>query len=113
MVQKILIAFVSVIVLLFAGCKAHYPVSQQSGKEDMAYLLFVSESNKSYKINVLLDRSLSFDAKTVRAKDADRNGTAYAVGTGRHKIKVLKDGNVIYEKEIFISTQETKKITLR
>lgn len=30
------------LVALLCGCKAHYPVAQESGKEDMAYLLFTS-----------------------------------------------------------------------
>lgn len=33
------------LVALLCGCKAHYPVAQESGKEDMAYLLFTSPVN--------------------------------------------------------------------
>jgi len=38
-----LLSFIA-IVSLFIGCKANYPVAQQSGKEDMAYLVFVGPS---------------------------------------------------------------------
>ncbi len=33
------------LVALLCGCKAHYPVAQESGKEDRAYLLFISPDN--------------------------------------------------------------------
>ena len=32
-----------VIPVLLMGCRAHFPVAQESGKEDIAYLLFVSQ----------------------------------------------------------------------
>lgn len=34
---------------LLCGCKAHYPVAQESGKEDMAYLLLPVRVNMQEK----------------------------------------------------------------
>lgn len=102
-----------VILYILGSCKANFPVAQQSGKDDVAYLLFVSTSNKSSEtVDVTIDGNTSFEAKTVKAKKANRRGTSYAIGTGRRKIKVTKAGEVLYNKEIFVSTQETKIITL-
>ena len=99
--------------LLFTNCKANYPVAQQSGKDDIAYLIFASASNKSYNINVTIDASTSFSAKTVKSKDANHKGTSYTINTGKRKIIVSKNGINIYEKFIFLSPQETKIITLQ
>ena len=33
--------FIFGLALLMVGCKAHLPVAQQGGKDDVAYLLFV------------------------------------------------------------------------
>ena len=101
------------LALVMVGCKANYPVTQQSGKDDVAFLLFVSASNQSSQIvDVTIDGNTTFEAKTVKAKKADRKGTSYAVATGRRRLKVEKEGQTLYEKEVFLSTQETKIITL-
>lgn len=114
MKQKLflIISFV-IAIFIFTNCKANYPVTQQSGKDDIAYLLFSSTSNKSYKIDVTIDDSTDFVAKTVKAKDSYNKGISYSVGTGKRKIRICKNGINIYEKYIFLSPQETKIITLQ
>ena len=114
MKHKLLLAFSFLFTLvLFTNCKANYPVTQQSGKEDIAYLLFVSESNKSYDVDVKIDNSIAFTAKTVKSKNAKSKGTVYTINTGKRKILVSKNGIRIYEKYLFLSPQETKTISLQ
>jgi len=36
----------------------------------------------------------------------------YAISTGKHVISVYYNDKVIYQKQIFISAQETKKVLL-
>ena len=111
--MRIKLLFTFGLVLLLCGCKAHYPVAQQSGKEDIGYLLFVSQKEYANTyVTVSLDDKKSFEAKVVKTKDSNRKGTSYTVSTGRKKINVDYKGNSIYNKEIFVSTQETKTITL-
>lgn len=107
---RILASIIAVILLV--GCRS-YPVAQQSGKEDMAYLLFVSSDKyKNKTVNVKLDDNTTFEAKAVATKKAKRKGIVYGVSTGRRTIIVTSSGNTIYEKELFLSTLETKQITL-
>lgn len=101
------------LLLLLAGCRAHYPVAQQSGKEDMAYLLFVS--GKQYtgeRVEVSIDGQTNFTAKVVKATKANRKGTQYGVATGVKDIRVSHQGKLIYSKKILLSTQEIQIITL-
>lgn len=50
------------LVALLCGCKAHYPVAQESGKEDMAYLLFTSPGEYAGKeVTVMLDGKKPFE----------------------------------------------------
>lgn len=108
---KMLLA--SLFVLTLAACKANYPVAQQGGKEDVAFLLFVSASNQSNsEVQVTLDNGTPFTAVTVKAKKANRRGTQYSVATGRHHLVVKSQGNVLYEKEVMLSSQEVKQIML-
>ncbi len=101
------------LVFLLAGCRAHYPVAQQSGKEDMAYLLFIS--GKQYAgetVDVTIDGQTQFTAKVVKAKKSNRRGTQYGVATGVKDIHVSYKGKTIYTKKILLSTQEIQIITL-
>lgn len=113
MKKKILWSLVLVLSLMLTGCKANYPVAQQSGKEDIAFLLFVSQKQYVDKnVSVTVDNK-TFDAKTVSAKKSNRRGYAYSVATGRRKLKVVgPNGNTLYSKEIMLSAQETKQIIL-
>jgi hypothetical protein len=79
----------------------------------MAYLLFVS--GKQYigeKVQVSVDNAQPFTAKVVKSKKANRRGTQYGISTGNRTLKVSCEGKVIYEKKIFVSTQEVKQIIL-
>lgn len=99
--------------LLLLGCKANFPVAQQSGKEDMAYLLLVSGKEYAGKeVQVTVDNGQPFIAKVVKQKKANRRGTQYGIGTGNRGLKVTYDGKTIYQKKIFVSTQEVKQIIL-
>ena len=105
--------FICLLALLLIGCRAHYPVAQQSGKEDIAYLLFVGQQEYGNKdVQVTIDDATPFEAKVVKSKKANRRGTQYAINTGVRNIKVTCNGKVLYEKKIFVSTQEVKQIIL-
>ena len=114
MKTRILYLFI-VLAGLLTACKANYPVAQQSGKEDMAYLVFVGPKdtygNGKYPVHVDIDGT-RFDAKVVKPKTANRKGTQYGVATGRRNITVTFEGKTIYQKQLFLSSQETKIIDL-
>ena len=111
--KYIMMLLASVVIVLMASCRAHYPVAQQGGKKDIGYLLFVSSGNNSNsEIEVTLDNGTVFTAKTVKSKKANRRGTQYSVSTGRHHITVKKEGKVLYQKNIMMSPQEVKQIQL-
>ncbi|MCR4613528.1 MAG: hypothetical protein K5778_05960 [Bacteroidaceae bacterium] len=101
------------VILMLCGCRAHMPVAQQSGKEDIAYLLFVSPNEYiNQDVTVTIDGATSFEAKVVSAKKSNRRGTQYGVATGKHQLTVRSDGRTIYSKQVFLSPQETKIIQL-
>lgn len=101
------------ITTLLTGCKANFPVAQESGKEDMAYLLFVGQKQYGGKeVLVTIDDATPFTARVVKSKKSNRRGTQYGIATGTRDIKVTSDGKTIYQKKIFVSTQEVKQIVL-
>jgi len=101
------------LALLMVGCRAHLPVAQQGGKEDAAYLLFVGQEEYGGKqVQVSIDDAAPFTAEVVKAKKANRRGTQYAITTGTRNLKVTSEGKTLYQKKIFVSTQEVKQIML-
>ncbi len=111
--MKKILGYLCLLTILMTGCRAHLPVAQQSGKEDIAYLLFVGQQEYgNHEVLVSIDDSTPFTAKVVKAKKANRRGTQYAIGTGARTIKVTSDGKTLYQKKIFVSTQEVKQIIL-
>jgi len=98
------------LALAVTSCKA--PVAQQGGKEDIAYLLFVSPSQYAGEVVQVSVDDTSFDAKVVKEKRSKRKGCQYGIATGNRSIKVTSQGKVLYQKKIFVSAQEVKQITL-
>ena len=111
--KKDLVLALLAITCFLVGCKTSYPVAQQTGKEDMAYLVFVGPrqtyGNGSVQVDV---DGTKFDAKVVKPKTANRKGTQYGVATGNRHITVTFEGKTIYSKQLFLSSQETKVINL-
>ncbi|MCD8237407.1 MAG: hypothetical protein LUD00_12385 [Prevotellaceae bacterium] len=103
----------SIFVLTLFSCRANLPVAQQSGKEDISYLLFVSQKEFQNKtVQVTIDNSTTFEAKVVSAKKSNRRGQQYGITIGTKNIKVTYEGQTLYQKKIFLSTQEVKQIIL-
>lgn len=111
--KKFKLFYVFIILsICFISCKTLD--TQQSGKEDMAYLLFVSlDRYAGNEIFVTLDNNPTFSAIVEHDNNSNFNGTRYGVNIGTRNIKVVdNNNNVIYQKKIFLSTQEIKKIVL-
>ena len=53
--KKVLLLLLAIPILL-VGCKANFPVAQETGKEDMAFLLFVGQKQYGGKsVEVTID----------------------------------------------------------
>ncbi len=87
--------------------------TMSAGQENEAFLEFFG-APKSYPdgVEVTLDNKTTFMASVHSEKVAYMKGEVYAISTGAHTIKVSHKGQVLYEKQIFVATQETKKIVL-
>ena len=99
--------FIFGLALLMAGCRAHLPVTQQGGKEDVGQKVYGGK-----EVQVCVDDAAPFTAKVVKAKKASYKGTQYSVATGSRNLKVTCDGKTLYQKKIFVSTQDVKQIML-
>lgn len=106
--------FVLITVLLVTGCKTGVYTSE-GGKSDVAYLSFTSSNLYANKVvTVTIDNATTFEAKVVKEKKNREKyrGEVYAIAVGRKMVKVTFEGEVLYDKEIYVTTQQTKNIEL-
>lgn len=109
--MKKILLILGAITTILSSC-VRYPVAQQTGKEDTAFLLFVTNNkNTAEYVQVKLD-DLTFDANVVSKKKSYRKGTQYSVKPGKRHIIVTSNNEIIYQKDIFLSPQEVKQIIL-
>lgn len=108
--KKIIYLFLVSLVLTI-GCTG--VKSTSSGIENEAYLNFVGvPSNYSEGVIVNIDDKSTFNAEVNKDFSDRPKGKVYAISNGTHIITVSYKNQVIYKQQIFISAQETKKITL-
>jgi hypothetical protein len=83
------------------------------GLENESFLEFIGNpDNYVGGVLVNIDKEISFMAE-VKENNADvTKGKVYAISTGKHVISVYYNEKVIYQKQIFVSAQETKKVLL-
>lgn len=101
-----------IIITLVAGACGAYQTTS-GGKDDVGFLLLVGDPAK-YKAGVLVSTD---NAKPVIVEVAEdgklsRTDNRLKVPTGKHDIKITYQGKVVYEQNIIVFIQETKKITL-
>lgn len=109
--NRYLILFLSFLFLATActGIK-----SSSRGLENEAYLEFIGNPDDySDGIVVQLGDDIEFTAEVQVEKRNQVSGKVYAVPTGTHTVSIYYRDQLIYENQIFVSNQETKRIYLQ
>lgn len=112
--KRLILLAVASLTLLLSSCGGVYSVA--SGVEDKCALCFVS--TQSYDIMVDVD-GVAFALKTIKQKphranrDIKRTANNQIFLTpGHHQVTVVRDSQMLYAKEIFVSASEVKIIEL-
>ena len=102
------------IVGVFTSCRVG-TVTSSGGMDSQSYLQFIQGGERSYSggVTVYIDQNTEFPAKVDRVrKFGGTRGNLYGIQPGKRHLKVVYKNNILYEKDIVVATQETKKITL-
>ena len=106
---------IAAFAMLLTGCGVgNYSV--QSGVEDAAFISFTDDVKQ--EITVTVDNQ-TYMLKTVKQKayKSGRNIKKTSLNTiktkqGQHEVKVVLDGNEVFDKKLFLSTGEHKILEL-
>lgn len=111
MKAKLLFLFFSVVML--TAC-AVGRTTESRGLENEAYLQFTRGTTDAYNggIYVYVDHNKPFKAKVNKVKATKVKGDTYVIKSGKRHLKVVYKDRTLYEKDIILSTQETKRIEL-
>lgn len=109
MKKSLFVIWISMFLLI--GCTGVRTVS--TGLENESFLQFIGNpSDYRGGVDVIIDDELNFKAKVYSTKVNRMKVKVYAIPTGKHTLKVSFKDNLLYDKQIFISAQETKNIIL-
>ncbi len=104
--KKILLAS---LVLLFTACGSYKTMS--GGKADQSYVVVLSSGDTMEGTVVVIDGVQHQLDKVYKEKHA-KKATPIIIPTGKHLIKISSEDKVLYEQNIFVGAQQTKKIIL-
>jgi hypothetical protein len=102
-----------IIPFLFGGCKVGR-TTESKGLENEAYLQFVQTSSQKYAegVTVFVDNLDAFNATVNKVNDRTVKGNIYTIKSGPRHLKVVYKDKTLYEKDIVLSSQQTRQIQL-
>ena len=112
MKKNIYITIASIAFMLFAS-SCHQVRTYSSGLSNDGLLEFVGNPS-SYKggVDVTIDGKNKFKAIVKKDNAESAKGNVYTITKGTHLLNVSYNGVAIFNKKLFVSPQETKKIEL-
>ncbi len=112
--MKNVLLIVCFCLFVLTGCKTGVFTSEY-GKEDVAFISLVSSDEMANKdVDVFIDDNTSFSAHVQKAKQSTEkhNGKLFSIKPGKRHMRIVYNGETIYEKDIYVSSQQTKLINL-
>lgn len=105
--------FLIISVIVLSSCSVGR-TTESRGLENEAYLQFVRGTTVKYSdgVEVYIDKDEPFKAKVNKVDSRTVKGDTYVIKSGKRHLAVVYKGETIYEKDIIVSTQETKRIQL-
>lgn len=111
--MKAHIWLLALLVLVLGACSVGR-TTESRGLENQAYLQFVRGNTDKYSdgVDVYIDDAQPFKAKVDKVDSRTVKGNTYVIKSGKRHLKVEHNGTVLYEKDIIVTTQETRKVQL-
>jgi len=107
-IAKYLILPLFVLLISCGGTK-----TSSQGLNNESFLEIIgTPSMYSNDVDVVVDDNKSFKAKVYKDKVGRMRGEVYAITIGKHLIKIYSENKIIYNQQIFVSSQQTKKIII-
>jgi archaellum component FlaG (FlaF/FlaG flagellin family) len=115
--KKTALIFTAMIAMALSSCGPHMYKTQSSGKDNISYVIVVADNNMHYNksamnVDVIVDGE-AYPYDNLYKIKAKRKAHPIIIEPGKHNIKVVVNGEVFTDENVFLSLQETKMIVLR
>ncbi|MDR2058053.1 MAG: hypothetical protein LBP83_07215 [Dysgonamonadaceae bacterium] len=101
-----------IVPLILYGCRVGR-TTEVRGYENESYLQFVQGQQKYQEgVEVYVDDLPFFVAKVNKVNDRTVKGNVYTVKSGTRHLKVVYKGKVLFDKQVILSSQQTRQIQL-
>lgn len=99
------------VVLILSSCGPHLYKTMSGGQENVSYIIVLQKGNSLGEVSLFIDDKVTPVDKVFKEKNK-RKAHPVVTSPGKHKISVVSQKKVIYEENVFLGLQETKKIVL-
>ncbi len=106
------LVFILIAIFALSSCGPKMYSTSQSGKDNVSYVVVLTAGQKYTNVVVEVDGEAFPLEKVYKVKDA-RKAPQVVMAPGKHTVKVISNGQVLTNENIFIGLQETKKIVLQ
>ena len=111
--MKMKYLYISLLALLMLSCSRHQYKTMSSGKEDTGFVIVLTENgNYTKDVALVVDNGQSLAVAKVYKQKMQRKAPVFKVEPGKHNLKVVVAGRTVYDKDVIIGLQETRKIVL-
>lgn len=108
--RKFLFMVIAIFALTSCGPKMYS--TRQVGKDNVSYVIVLTAGQKYTNVVVEIDGQ-AYPVEKVYKEKAARKALQIIIEPGKHNVKVISNGQIITNEDIFIALQETKKIVLQ
>lgn len=98
-------------VLIFSSCGPHLYKTMSGGQENVSYILVLQKGSSQEDVSLFIDDKV-YPVEKVYSEKKKRKAQPFVTSPGKHKIRVVSGGKMVYEENAFLGLQETKKIVL-
>lgn len=112
MKKIILFSFALVFAAAFSSCGRQMYNTQSAGKDNVSFVIVLLESGSFNNVSVVIDDQ-TFPYDNVQKIKNKRKAQPIITEPGKHHIKVIADGRIMTDENVFLGLQETKIIVLR
>lgn len=101
------------LLMLIASCTHVRTLSTGTSNDGLIEILYSTRDQKYPEgVDVTIDDRAPFKAVVNKDKAKSSRGSIYTISNGTHIIKVAYKGQLLYQKQVFVSSQQTIKIQL-
>jgi hypothetical protein len=94
-----------------SSCGPHLYSTLSAGKDNVSYVLILKKDRSDKTASLFIDNKI-YSLDKIYSEKMARKAQPIVTTPGKHQIKIISNGKVVLDENVFLGLQETKKIVL-